>query len=93
VAAFDLACTTKKLGAPSSRSLRGWAAMLPTAPILTLPKISRYKQHRTRPCKKRKDGAPIFWSRQQGQKAWPPALRAAELKDGPPRGMGQPLSW
>jgi hypothetical protein len=55
--AFDVA-DTNTAGAPSSRPVRGWVAVLPTAPNLTRLGISWYKQHPTRPCKKRKSGAP-----------------------------------
>jgi hypothetical protein len=38
--------------------------MLRTAPALPPPETSWYKQHRTRPCKKRKNGAPTLLERE-----------------------------
>jgi len=56
--AFDLAETTTKWAPHSSRFLRRVGTMLPAVPIPDRAEISSDKQHRTRPCKERKDGAP-----------------------------------
>jgi hypothetical protein len=59
--AFDLAGRATAMGAPSFRVLcERVGAMQGAAPVLTPSEISCSKQHRTRPCKKRKDGAPSF---------------------------------
>jgi len=71
--AFNLLYATSTLGAPSLRPLQGWAPRTHTSGAFAAAQLGQMRrnenaisrtrccrQHRTRPCTKRKDGAPSF---------------------------------
>ena len=56
--AFDLASATTKMGAPSFAHVAKGGHDAASSAGFEHEEISRHKQHRTRPCRKRKSGAP-----------------------------------
>jgi hypothetical protein len=69
---FDLAYTTNEMGAPSSRTLRGWVARLPAAPVLTAPKSRATCSIVPALAKNARAGHPPFWNRtrRSERKGW-----------------------